>query len=226
MPDVRPGFMSPEDIVMTGIKSKSVLAMSVAALSALGMLGGAVWAQSPTAPPAPRAQPAPPVEMVSSGAVLGVEIRDLDDELRKQRGIKSAHGVVVGQVVPGSAAQRAGLQPEDVITAVDGKPVDQAWDVITQLSTKKAGDRVAVTVERKGVPVTLSATIAAGDLRQHSIVRRRDMGPRVFTVPPRGAHDFGVQMFDDEDLRARLEAAEQRVRELEQRLERLEKKVK
>ena len=68
-------------------------------------------------------------------------------------------GNLVQSVVPGSPAERAGIQPWDVIQAMDGTPVRDSVDIANRLAEMKEGDRVKVTVWRKGrkaqIPVTV-----------------------------------------------------------------------
>lgn len=53
-------------------------------------------------------------------------------------------GVPVLRVVPGSPAAQAGLQPGEILVAVDGKPVKQTADFLSAISQKKAKDRAAL----------------------------------------------------------------------------------
>lgn len=70
-------------------------------------------------------------------------------------------GAVVQRVLPNSAASQAGLRPLDVITQVDGQPVENSGDLRQHLFTeKRVGDRMEVTFYRDGQQqqVTLSLT--------------------------------------------------------------------
>lgn len=60
-------------------------------------------------------------------------------------------------VQPGSAAERAGFQPKDVVVSIDGKPVDSFADMQRVVSAS-AGEPLKVEVERGGRAVTLEAT--------------------------------------------------------------------
>ncbi len=62
----------------------------------------------------------------------------------------------VGVVMPDSPAARAGIQPGDRITAIDGKKV-QAFDDLRDLIAEKNGP-LGVTVQRDGSPLTLTMT--------------------------------------------------------------------
>lgn len=90
------------------------------------------------------------------------------DELR-QASILHGNGVLVKEVIPGGAADDAGILPTrrtsrailwgDLIIAIDGKPVKENGDLYDLLDRYKAGDSVTVTLIRSGqrmnVPVTL-----------------------------------------------------------------------
>jgi regulator of sigma E protease len=63
----------------------------------------------------------------------------------------------IGEVVSGSAAERAGLQPKDTIVAIDGKAIERFED-IQQIVGLNAGEALEVRVRRDGQDLTLSAT--------------------------------------------------------------------
>jgi len=60
-------------------------------------------------------------------------------------------GVPVLRVVPGSPAAQGGLQPGDLVTAVDGHPSKQTADLLAAVAAKKPGDKLALQV-RGGAP--------------------------------------------------------------------------
>jgi len=72
---------------------------------------------------------------------------------------KAAEGAVIGSVSPGSPAEKAGLQPDDAVVKLDGRPVELWNDFLATLRTKKPGERIVLTVRREGkevgVPVVL-----------------------------------------------------------------------
>ena len=57
---------------------------------------------------------------------------------------------VVGEVVPGSAADAAGLEPDDQIVAWDGEPIEIFDDITTAVRASDVGDEVTLTIERDG----------------------------------------------------------------------------
>ena len=79
---------------------------------------------------------------------------------RNRRGPDGANrGARVVEVRPGSAAARAGLEVDDVITAVDGVRVRSIEGLQIQISGHAAGDVVELTVQRDGSPLVLEARL-------------------------------------------------------------------
>ncbi len=68
-------------------------------------------------------------------------------------------GVKVQQVMPGSAAEAAGILAGDVVTAVDGTPVDDLRGYSGLLKAHAPGDEIAVTIIREGVEKTVTAAL-------------------------------------------------------------------
>ncbi|MCF8223371.1 MAG: Do family serine endopeptidase [Bacteroidales bacterium] len=81
-------------------------------------------------------------------AIMGVNIADLTSELAEQENIKELKGVYITDVVPGGAAEEAGIKPGDVIVEFEGKHTDTAAELQEQVSKKRPGDKVTVEVVR------------------------------------------------------------------------------
>jgi len=69
-------------------------------------------------------------------------------------------GVVVLQVVAGSPAATAALQPGDVITAFNGQNTSTAEEFIAKLRPVKPGDQITLTVLRAGATQQIKVTAA------------------------------------------------------------------
>jgi serine protease Do len=92
---------------------------------------------------------------------LGFVAQDLTPELAEGLGFpKDTKGVVVPQVKPGSAAEQAGLKPNDVLVKFEGKPLASANQLLNLIAQTTPGTTVAVTVLRDGKEVDLKATVA------------------------------------------------------------------
>jgi len=68
-------------------------------------------------------------------------------------------GAEIAQVTPNGPADRAGLQPGDVVVKVAGKPISSPDDVANAIAADKPGDKADVTVERNGSQHTVSVTL-------------------------------------------------------------------
>ncbi|MCB0642994.1 MAG: PDZ domain-containing protein [Phaeodactylibacter sp.] len=132
----------------------------------------------------------------SNKAFLGVHIGTrktvevIDGETIETMEGESDAGVKIMEVVEGSAAEAAGLQDEDVITAIDGKVVSRASDLTGQLSNYAPGDVVTLSYLRAGVAATTTATLGARPA--HKIVTVDVKGE------PHAKHDFIIDI-DDKD---------------------------
>lgn len=106
-------------------------------------------------------------DLVTYGRVrrptLGIAGLPIGPELADQMGLASDYGVLIMQVTPGSAAERAGLRGGneramlgntpivlggDLIVAIDGDNVEDMQDLSSALMKHKAGDAITVTIYR------------------------------------------------------------------------------
>jgi S1-C subfamily serine protease len=78
-------------------------------------------------------------------------------------------GVVIASVTKNSAADRAGLQSGDVITAVSGKKVSEAADVTAAVQKKSVGDKIKITISRDGSSKTVIVTLKEATKNNSSI---------------------------------------------------------
>lgn len=92
---------------------------------------------------------------------LGVEVQDITPRIAKALGLKDTVGAVVTRINEGSPAENAGLQPGDVLTAVNGKPVRAAQDLRNAEGLLPLGAKAQLTVQREGTTRNVEATVAA-----------------------------------------------------------------
>jgi len=107
-------------------------------------------------------------ELLKHGKIVrpGLGINILNDQIAAQNRID---GVAIYQVVPGGAADRAGLKGVeslglqsrlgDVIVGIDGKDVHKQVDLYRALDSHKVGDTVEVTVQSNGQRRTVKVTL-------------------------------------------------------------------
>ena len=92
---------------------------------------------------------------------LGVMIANLRPEDADALGLDSVSGALVSEVMSGTPAEDAGIEPGDVIVGLDGKEVTDSRDLRTRVALAPIGDEVAVDVVRDGKRKTLDAVIGA-----------------------------------------------------------------
>ena len=78
-------------------------------------------------------------------------------------------GAKVDEVIPGAPAVGK-LEPDDVITAIDGEPIKSRDDVVTAMAKHKAGDTVAFAIRRAGVSQTVSIRTVAEPKTNRAVV--------------------------------------------------------
>ncbi|MDR3416308.1 MAG: Do family serine endopeptidase [Nevskia sp.] len=103
-------------------------------------------------------------QLVASGKVdrgrIGIVGQNLSPELAKAFGLKDTHGALVGRVVPGSPADRAGLKAGDVVVKANGKPIKDMPELRNIIGLLKVGDQVDLGVLRNGASKDI--TVAVG----------------------------------------------------------------
>lgn len=95
-------------------------------------------------------------------AFLGVSteaLSDVNPDVARQYGVTGTDGAFVTDVVTGSAADDAGLQPGDVIMKIDDTTITGPPDVGAVVRAKKAGDQITITYRRDGQSRTTTATL-------------------------------------------------------------------
>ena len=93
-------------------------------------------------------------DLIEYGSVqrgyLGVMIRDVNSQLAKERKLSVNAGVLVDSVMTKSAAGAAGVEPGDVVIAVDGQRIQQSNELQERVARKRPGDDVVLTLVRDG----------------------------------------------------------------------------
>jgi serine protease Do/serine protease DegQ len=105
-------------------------------------------------------------QLVESGEVrrgqIGITVQDLSPELAEAFGIPRQTGAVINNVFEGSPADKADLQPGDIVVAINGKPVKRAGDVRNHIGLVPLGEKVTFDLLRNGKPIKRTATVTDG----------------------------------------------------------------
>jgi Do/DeqQ family serine protease len=133
-------------------------------------------------------------------AVLGVEIKNVNDSIAKANKLANFEGVYVHRAVPGGSADKAGIKKGDLILAINGNKVNNTQQLIETIWKYTPGTEVTVTIRRNGqlkdVKVTLQA--AAQEKSQGSKVEMSSLGAEFGPISDRDKEklqiDNGVQV--------------------------------
>jgi membrane-associated protease RseP (regulator of RpoE activity) len=142
-------------------------------------------------------------------AFIGVQAQPFTPEMKEKLKVGTDTGVVVTDVVPNSPAAQAGLNRDDVITAVNDHAIKTPDDLRNAIQSAGAGKEITVQVMRGSKMVSLKATPndgASGFMPAQGFDR----------IPPTNMGGFG------QDQSREIQELQRRVAELEKKIQQLE----
>jgi serine protease Do/serine protease DegQ len=108
--------------------------------------------------------------LVEHGSVkrgqLGITLQDLNPELAQAFSLEQNQGVVIASVQPKSPADKAGLEPGDIVLAINDKPIKSSQEVRNQIGLLPIGEEVKLEILRRGEAHTVRAEIGTPKLVQ------------------------------------------------------------
>lgn len=90
---------------------------------------------------------------------LGVSIQPLTPDIAANLGTKPRHGVLIGDVVPGGPAAGAGLEPGDIVTAVNGGAVADPGQLMSRVARLSPGSNADLHILRGGSDQEISVKL-------------------------------------------------------------------
>ncbi|WP_324731698.1 Do family serine endopeptidase AlgW [Pseudomonas paeninsulae] len=90
---------------------------------------------------------------------LGIEVQPLTPELAESFGLEGRPGIVVAGIYRDGPAQKAGLQPGDLILNIDGEAASDGRRSMNQVARTKPGGKIRIEILRNGERQELSAEI-------------------------------------------------------------------
>lgn len=94
---------------------------------------------------------------------LGIRGGDLNSEIAKAMKTKTNKGGWVQEVIPGSAADKAGLKSGDIITHLNGKQIGSFTEVRAKIATLGVGKEIALGILRDDKALTVKVTLEAAE---------------------------------------------------------------
>lgn len=140
-------------------------------------------------------------QIVKTGTVtrgfLGVELQELNPELAERFGLEEAMGALVTNVVPDTAADKAGLQQGDIILEVNGEDIEDREDLRNQIGLMKPGTEIEITIwrdmEKRDYTVELGTRDGIGQLSQKTSDIMKELGMSVTELNSEIAQKYGYE---------------------------------
>lgn len=102
---------------------------------------------------------------------LGVVIQEVSKELADSLGLSKPAGAIVNAVEKGGPAEKAGLEPGDVILKFDGKTINSSGDLPRMVGATKPGTRSTLQIWRKGATKEIAVTV--GEMQEEQVATGR-----------------------------------------------------
>ncbi len=100
---------------------------------------------------------------------IGVTIQDVDGNSAKALGLVQAKGALIGSVIPGEPADKAGLKVGDIVIEADGNPISDAGDLLRSIATKPPFSVVQLAVWRSGKSKKISVVLGERSIKNKNI---------------------------------------------------------
>lgn len=93
-------------------------------------------------------------QLISGGKItrgyIGATIQNFTSEMAEAQGLGAQRGAIVSDLVPGGPSERAGLQPGDVVTSVNGQSVKSSSELTREVAKASAGQTLKLDIIRDG----------------------------------------------------------------------------
>jgi serine protease Do len=128
---------------------------------------------------------------------LGVSVQDVTEDIAQNLSLKESKGALVGDVVPGDPADRAGIRAGDILYEMDGKKIEDSHDLLRHVASLPIGKEIAVKAFRDGEFKSFKVMISErkDDKNKESISKndsQQNFGFSVQEITPEIAQKRGI----------------------------------
>ena len=134
---------------------------------------------------------------VSRGRI-GVAIAEVSKEVAESLGLNKARGALVRNIEVGAPADKAGLEPGDIILSFNERAIEKSSDLPRIVGDTRPGSKVSLMVWRKGAQKELSITVADMEPAEKVATKKQDEEPATPTT-----NALGVGVIDVSDAKRR-----------------------
>lgn len=118
-------------------------------------------------------------QLLEKGSVtrgfLGVNLQPMDADIAKAFGLSKPEGALISEVLPGSAADQAGLKQGDIILEYNNKPVKSPEGLKTEISLKSPGSTIQLKIKRNQETKKISVKLGSNSdhvMAENGIVQK------------------------------------------------------
>ncbi|WP_334177948.1 DegQ family serine endoprotease [Pseudoxanthomonas sp.] len=122
---------------------------------------------------------------------LGVQVGALTADVVKGFNLPDNRGALISEVLPGSPAAKAGLDPGDVIRSVNGRAINDSSDLPPIIGAMAPGSKVTLSLLRDGKIKDI--TVILVELDEGSVATDSLPTPSDRQAPPAGRNTLGIQ---------------------------------
>ncbi len=128
---------------------------------------------------------------------IGITYRSIMPDEAQELGMDIPHGVLIIDVMPGSPADRSGIQPGDVILEINGVHMHSIGDVQEYIAQHSPGDVLHIKILREGRIIEKSVTLASKEeaFNSNDVLKREiqlALGIEVEDLSPQEAERYGI----------------------------------
>ncbi len=105
---------------------------------------------------------------------VGVTFSEIDEKLRKERGVEDINGLYVQDVAKGGGAEAAGIKAGDIIKKIDDRTIYSSSDLQEKVARLRPGDKVKLTYKRDGKEKEVTVTLKGEEVSKSAST---DEGP-------------------------------------------------
>ena len=127
-------------------------------------------------------------------AVLGIAGTNITSAATEKYDLKVSQGALVMEVADRSSAKQAGLTEGDVITSIDGHSISTMSDLQEAISTHKPGDKIRMSVDRKGKAMTIDLVLKNSEGNTDAVTRidESSIGAAFLELSDKDMSDLGI----------------------------------
>ncbi|MBI3900866.1 MAG: Do family serine endopeptidase [Chlamydiia bacterium] len=122
---------------------------------------------------------------------LGIVLQPLDKDLAEALDLDNQEGALISDVMKGSAASKAGLQPGDVILQLNGKPVKNVSKLRTEIGMSQPGSEITLHILRNNQHLTVKAQLDSFETEVASVELLQKIGIEVENLSLEQAERIG-----------------------------------